>query len=682
MWNSKYGLRLLAFAVFLLLPHMALATDVSFTGAANPNCFTKGAEGTVTVEATNTLGQATDALVMAACAGAGATNKPVWIVGKTVQDATDPLRLPTVFTYIFNDQNCIRADPAGPGGTWPKNVTENVTFTFDVPQAFSQDALLIHYTAFSAEAPKDKEIRLPQCGAAPKKPRLEITKFRIEAPGPVLLGYSVRIRNIGDAPTAGDITVQDVIPSKLKIKQASLMYWDFNQKVAVTPQGQTVTADFTTSLPPAKDNPPGGPDFASARLEIWVEPKAGATGQVANAATVCGGGDETAPCSKPRESSTETSNLPQPTGPSPVASINGPATSSSGSPTTYSAASSALTSSSAAGAPSVSYAWILSDVPILPAAFGPTLSHTFIKPGQHKVNLVAFANGARSTTERTITVGSGLPGCTPGATTLCLLGGRFKVQVDWQALNNSTSGVGGSQSITSDTGAFWFFDPANLELIVKVIDGRGVNGRFWVFFGALSNVQYQLKVTDTQTAEVRQYVNPQGALTSFADTDAFPLAASSAAGDGEDESPLPEAAAVDTSWDQLRFLDRETELVSLPSPAAACIADPGTRKLCLSSRFDVSVTCSVTGTACTPHPVKLTTDTGYFWFFDSANVELMTKVVDGRGLNGKFWFFYGALSDVQYQIRITDRTNGNFKVYDNPQGRLSSVADTSALNGQ
>jgi hypothetical protein len=50
-----------------------------------------------------------------------------------------------------------------------------------------------------------------------------------------------------------------------------------------------------------------------------------------------------------------------------------------------------------------------------------------------------------------------------------------------------------------------------------------------------------------------------------------------------------------------------------------------------------------------PNPVKLTDDTGYFWFFDSANIELMTKVVDGRGLNGKFWFFYGALSDVQYR---------------------------------
>jgi len=55
--------------------------------------------------------------------------------------------------------------------------------------------------------------------------------------------------------------------------------------------------------------------------------------------------------------------------------------------------------------------------------------------------------------------------------------------------------------------------------------------------------------------------------------------------------------------------------------------------------------------------------------------------IDGRGVNGKFWFFYGALSDVQYQIQVKDRVTGNTKTYTNPQGQLSSVADTNALPG-
>jgi hypothetical protein len=56
---------------------------------------------------------------------------------------------------------------------------------------------------------------------------------------------------------------------------------------------------------------------------------------------------------------------------------------------------------------------------------------------------------------------------------------------------------------------------------VKVVDGRAVNGKWWVFYGALSNVEYTVTVTDTQTGAVKTYFNPQGQLASFADTTAF-----------------------------------------------------------------------------------------------------------------------------------------------------------------
>ncbi len=75
----------------------------------------------------------------------------------------------------------------------------------------------------------------------------------------------------------------------------------------------------------------------------------------------------------------------------------------------------------------------------------------------------------------------------------------------------------------------------------------------------------------------------------------------------------------------------------------------------------------------------LTPDTGYFWFFDDDNVEVMLKVLDGRGINGKFWVFYGALSDVEYSLTVTDTQTGRVKTYANPQGRFASVGDTAAF---
>jgi hypothetical protein len=53
------------------------------------------------------------------------------------------------------------------------------------------------------------------------------------------------------------------------------------------------------------------------------------------------------------------------------------------------------------------------------------------------------------------------------------------------------------------------------------VDGRAFNEKFWVFYGALSNVEYTITVTDTATGAVRTYVNPFGQLASVADTAAF-----------------------------------------------------------------------------------------------------------------------------------------------------------------
>ncbi len=61
----------------------------------------------------------------------------------------------------------------------------------------------------------------------------------------------------------------------------------------------------------------------------------------------------------------------------------------------------------------------------------------------------------------------------------------------------------------------------NVELVIKVLDGTAINGHFWVFYGALSNVQYTITVTDTQTQAVKTYTNPSGTLASVADTSAF-----------------------------------------------------------------------------------------------------------------------------------------------------------------
>jgi hypothetical protein len=111
--------------------------------------------------------------------------------------------------------------------------------------------------------------------------------------------------------------------------------------------------------------------------------------------------------------------------------------------------------------------------------------------------------------------------CVPGSTTLCLNGGRFRVQATF-ATPQGQSGNATAVPETTDTGTFWFFSATNVEAIVKVVSGCSFNQRYWVFAGGLTNVAVTVTVTDTRTGQVRTYTNPQG--TPFApiqDTNAF-----------------------------------------------------------------------------------------------------------------------------------------------------------------
>ncbi len=104
---------------------------------------------------------------------------------------------------------------------------------------------------------------------------------------------------------------------------------------------------------------------------------------------------------------------------------------------------------------------------------------------------------------------------------LCLQQSRFSVTVDWKD-HQGTVGAGQAVTLTTDSGYFWFFASTNVELVVKVLDGRTLNNHYWVFYGALSDVEYNITVTDVQTGAIKVYHNPSGTMASVGDTSAFP----------------------------------------------------------------------------------------------------------------------------------------------------------------
>ena len=97
---------------------------------------------------------------------------------------------------------------------------------------------------------------------------------------------------------------------------------------------------------------------------------------------------------------------------------------------------------------------------------------------------------------------------------------RFTATVTWTSPNGQ-SGSGNMTYISTDTRGFWFFSPDNIDLVYKVVDGRAINGKFWVFYGSLTAEAFTLTVTDTVTGATKTYTNAAGQATNGTDTKAF-----------------------------------------------------------------------------------------------------------------------------------------------------------------
>lgn len=251
--------------------------------------------------------------------------------------------------------------------------------------------------------------------------------------------------------------------------------------------------------------------------------------------------------------------------------------------------------------------------------------------------------------------------CTPSATRLCLQNGRFEVAVDF--VNGGVTQSAQTKTYSDQSGFFTFFDAANPEVAVKILDGRTVNGNWWVFHGALTSLQYTVRVTDTVANVLRTYTNPAATGSSLcggADTGAFANLAAGA------RSASDEAVAT------LSFPDASPRR-STAAAATTCVAS-ATRLCLFGGRFQVEVKQGATAVGAS----SLSDSAGVFWFTDSSTAEVPVKVIDGRSITGKFWFFFGSLTSQSYQVVVTDTTTGTVKSY-NPPANFCGTADTQAF---
>ncbi len=116
-----------------------------------------------------------------------------------------------------------------------------------------------------------------------------------------------------------------------------------------------------------------------------------------------------------------------------------------------------------------------------------------------------------------------------------------------------------------------------------------------------------------------------------------------------------------------------------------CVADATT--LCLAggsgnpARFRVRVNWTdFAGGTGAGQAVANTPDAGFFYFFDSDNLELLVKMARGCGSQfNAYWFFYAAASNVGLEYQVLDTQACVVKYYSNPLGNFASDGDINAF---
>ncbi|MCB1008764.1 MAG: hypothetical protein KDB94_07700 [Acidobacteria bacterium] len=278
--------------------------------------------------------------------------------------------------------------------------------------------------------------------------------------------------------------------------------------------------------------------------------------------------------------------------------------------------------------------------------------------------------------------------CEEDGTTACLDDGRFLVRAEWETADGAR-GFAAARSLTSESAAFSFFGEDNLELLVKVLDGCGVNDRHWVYAAGLTDVEVVVTVTDRYTGEVWSHRNDMGtrfppvhrveALSGCCASPPAPVP-EYVGPDGAVASAAGERGGPADGGVQNDGTDRGVAPAT-PRSEAACV--PSETQVCLRGRFSVSARFDAGPTHVgEARALPYSNESGLLWFFAPENVELLVKVLDGCAINGAYWVYAAGLTDAFVEIEVLDTWTGELWTRSNPRGTpFPPIHDVDAFGG-
>ena len=279
--------------------------------------------------------------------------------------------------------------------------------------------------------------------------------------------------------------------------------------------------------------------------------------------------------------------------------------------------------------------------------------------------------------------------CTP-TNVVAVMQGNYEIRMCFET-PSGTSTDASNYHLESDTsGLLYFFDRDNVEVLVKVLDGCAINGHRWVFIAPVTDLAFNLTITERSTGRSFEHRNPKSRTArTRADTAAFPCRreASASLASGAADAHVGEAS--------LKAAPSLTDARARPDAGTdAGSAEPRT------STADTRTACEPTGPGleldggyrldmCFATPggiVQSALDWGLYgnssgllYFFDRSNAEVLVKLLDGCAINGHRWVFSAPATDLEFSLTIT-APDGERWIHRNAGGRTATPrADTAAF---
>lgn len=258
----------------------------------------------------------------------------------------------------------------------------------------------------------------------------------------------------------------------------------------------------------------------------------------------------------------------------------------------------------------------------------------------------------------------------PGNFSVRVTGTGGSVEGPLQFAGESGGGGGGEPGVISIAGGDVAVSEQVGSVAVMVIRSGG---------GGEVSVDYA--TADGSATAGADYTAAGGTLT-WADGDTAPKTVQVAITDDGDQEPAETFTFAISNPTGGAALGDSGITVTIGDNDTPCDGnDPAT--LCLrNDRFEVSASFETpqgqTGTAMAG---GITGDTGYLWFFNDQNVEVVVKVLNAcTDPFNRYWVFAGGLTNVKVDLRVRDTSTGDVVEYTNPlRTQFQPIQDTDAF---